>query len=218
VPGVGKREAGVFVAGIVVLSACSGTNTTGRQPSTAAAHATTSTPRTTTATTVRGQAATTTTTPTTPIPEFSFDDSVPPPKLVNTGNDYVAILKSLSSYGSWLGAHRPNPALTASIAARGTTLYDLYVRDLTRLRANAKRGIEKLRGPSEYTILSVRPYAFSAKLVEHILLHETVVASGRVTSEVHFTGPTTYLVLAVLVGGRWCLAAVDEQRPVNVHL
>jgi hypothetical protein len=171
-----------------------------------------------TATTAREQPTTTTTTAPTATPDFSFDDSVPPPRLVNTGTDYVAILKSLSSYGSWLGAHRPNPALTSSIAARGTTLYDLYVQDLTRLRDNATRGIEKFRGPSEYTILSVRPEAFSAKVVEHILVHRTVVASGRVTGEVHFTRPTTYLMLAVLVGGRWYLAAVDEQRPVNVHL
>jgi hypothetical protein len=171
-----------------------------------------------TATTGRPRATTTTTATTTPPPAFSFDESVPPPKLVNTGKDYVAILRSLVDYGNWLGAHRPNPTLTASIVARGTKLYDLYVQDLTRLRANSKRGIETLGGQSQFTILSVRPDAFSAKVVEDILVQKTVVASGRVTSEVHFTKPTTYLRLAVLVGGRWYLAASEIQRPVNVHL
>jgi hypothetical protein len=214
---VGKRETRVLVAGIVVLSACSGSSNTASRPSTtAAAHTSISAARTATAaTTVRPQPTTTTTT--TP-PEFSFDDSVPPPTLVNTGEDYVAILKSLLSYGAWLGAHRPNPMSASSIAARGTTLYDLYVRDMTLLRDNATRAIETQGGPSRYTILSTTPDAFSAKVVEEILVQKTVVAGGRVTSEVHFTGLTTYLMLAVLVGGHWYLAAADEQRPVNVHL
>lgn len=221
---MGKRETSVLVAfaGIVVLSACSGANTTASPPIRQTATTSTSARRTT-ATTGRPRATTTTTTTRTPPPEFgfpafSFDESVPPPKLVNTGTDYVAILKSLVEYGNWLGGHRPNPALTASIVARGTKLYDLYVQDLTRLRANGKRGIETLGGQSQFTILTVRPDAFSAKVVEDILVQKTVVASGRVTSEVHFTEPTTYLRLAVLVGGRWYLAASEIQRPVNVHL
>jgi hypothetical protein len=228
---VGKRATRVLVAvaGIVVVSACSGANTTASPPTRQTAPAPTSAPsspsalRTAgTATTGRPRATTTTATRTPAaefsFPEFSFDESVPPPKLVNTGTDYVAILKSLVEYGNWLGAHRPNPTLTASIVARGTKLYDLYVQDLTRLRANSKRGIETLGGQSQFTILSVRPDAFSAKVVEDILVQKTVVASGRVTSEVHFREPTTYLRLAVLVGGRWYLAASEIQRPVNVHL
>ncbi len=205
-----------------MLSACSGSNTTASPPATQADHSSTSALRTvSTATTVHPlptTTATATTITTTTPPEFSFDDSVPPPRLVNTGKDYVAILKSLLSYGAWLGAHRPNPTSASSIAARGTTLHDLYVRDMTLLRDNATRAIETLGGPSRYTILSTRPDAFSAKVVEKILVQKTVVASGRVTSVVHFTGLTTYLMLAVLVGGHWYLAAADEQRPVNVHL
>jgi hypothetical protein len=171
-------------------------------------------PRTTTATAATAATAATTTEGI----DFSFDESVPPPKLVNTGNDYVAIVRSLVEYGNWLGAHRPIPSLTATIVAKGTTLYDLYVQDLTRLSANHVRGIETLGGPSRFTILSVRPQAFSARVVEDIRSQRTVVASGEVTSEVHFSEPTTYLRLVVLVGGRWYMAASDIQRPVNVHL
>ena len=220
---VGKRERRVLVAGIFLLGACSSSaHTAASPPPTARLQTSTATRRSTT--TARPQPAattpstTTTATATTATRDFSFDESVPPPKLVNTGKDYVAIVRSLVEYGNWLGAHRPIPSLTATIVAKGTTLYDLYVQDLTRLSANHVRGIETLGGPSRFTILSVRPQAFSAKVVEDIRSQRTVVASGEVTSEVHFSEPTTYLRLVVLVGGRWYMAASDIQRPVNVHL
>ena len=130
----------------------------------------------------------------------------------------MAILKSLGAYGNWLAAHRPDPARVSTIIAAGTTLHDRFAGDLTRLRDNGKRLIEELGGPSEYTIISTRPTAFSAKSVEDVLAHKTVVASGRVTSEERRTAPTTYLMLVVLVRGRWYLASNDVDRPVNVHL
>jgi hypothetical protein len=214
----------VLVAGIVVIaSACSGHTATTGAPTTTE---TTLTSRpaasaATTATTVRPRSTTTATAPSvtpTATPEFSFDDSVPPPKLVNTGTDYVAILKSLGAYGNWLAAHRPDPARVSTIIAAGTTLHDRFAGDLTRLRDNGKRLIEELGGPSEYVIISRRPTAFSAKSVEDVLVHKTVVASGRVTSEERRTAPTTYLMLVVLVHGHWYLASNDVDRPVNVHL
>jgi hypothetical protein len=162
--------------------------------------------------------ASTTTVAPAATPEFSFDESVPPPKLVNTGTDYVAILKSLGAYGNWLAAHRPEPARVSTIIAAGTTLHDRFAGDLTRLRDNGKRLIEELGRPSEYTIISTRPTAFSAKSVEDVLAHRTVVASGRVTSEERRTSPTTYLMLVVLVRGHWYLASNEVQHPVNVHL
>lgn len=206
----------MLVAGLIIVatSACSGRSTTARSSGP------TATTRTSTsaATTVRPQSTVTTATTPTPTPEFSFDESVPPPKLVNTGTDYVAILKSLGAYGNWLAAHRPDPARVSTIIAAGTTLHDRFAGDLTRLRDNGKRLIEELGGPSEYTIISTRPTAFSAKSVEDVLAHKTVVASGRVTSEERRTAPTTYLMLVVLVHGRWYLASNDVDRPVNVHL
>ena len=213
----------MLVAGIVVIaSACSGHSATTRAPTTETTRTSKSAPRAaTTATTVRPRSTTTATTPSvtpTPTPEFSFDDSVPPPKLVNTGTDYVAILKSLGAYGNWLAAHRPDPARVSTIIAAGTTLHDRFAGDLTRLRDNGKRLIEELGGPSEYTIISTRPTAFSAKSVEDVRAHKTVVASGRVTSEERRTAPTTYLMLVVLVRGHWYLASNDVDRPVNVHL
>jgi hypothetical protein len=225
---VGKRRTSVLVAGIVIVvaSACSGRTATTRATTTAT---TTNAPHTSrsaasaasTATTVRPRSTTTTAAPTvtpTTTPEFSFDDSVPPPKLVNTGTDYVAILRSLGAYGNWLAAHRPDPARVSTIIVAGTTLHDRFAGDLTRLRDNGKRLIEELGGPSEYTIISTRPTAFSAKSVEDVLAHKTVVASGRVTSVERRTAPTTYLMLVILVRGHWYLASNEVDRPVNVHL
>jgi hypothetical protein len=207
---VGKRATSVLVAGIFVVGACSGgsknAGPTSPKPSasTTAPRRTTTVPRSTT---------------TTSTPEYSFDDSVPPPKLINTGTNYVAILESLDNYGNWLEAHRPDPALTSNVVAPGSKLFQLIARDLTRLRANASRAIETVGSqPIEYTILSAKPDAFSVRVVQDLRSNRTIVSSGRVTSEIRFTGPTTYLALVVLVNGHWCVAAFDIQKPKHVHL
>lgn len=196
---VGKRAGGVLVASIAALTGCSGSGPT------AAPSETTSRSAVTTPTTVRPRVTTTTT-----VPEFSFDDSVPPPKLVNTGTNYVAILKSLQAYDNWGAAHRPDPALTARTVARGTKLYDLYVQDTTRLRDNDMRGVETLAGPSTYKIISATKDAFSAQVSENISVHKTVRRGGTVSSEIHFATPTIYQILVVLTQGHWLLADVEE--------
>jgi hypothetical protein len=225
VPAVGKRARSVLVAGIVTLSACSASEgtatppkptTSGTSPSATGrlARPTTTAPSTSTSTSTSTANSTASSTP----PDFSFDDSVAPPRLVNTGTDHVAILKSLESYGNWLAAHRPDPALAPTTVAPGTGLLRDYLRDLTNLRDNNRREVERLDGPSEYTILSATPDAFSARVVENISAHQVVDPSGHVTSEARFSGPTTYLDLVVLAGGRWCLADIEIEHPVDVHL
>jgi hypothetical protein len=151
------------------------------------------------------------TTTTTTVPAYSFDDSVPPPKLVNTGTDYVAILKSIESYGNWLAADHPDASLVSNIIAGGTREYELFSRDLVRLRANHRRATETLGSPSRYTVLSVEPAAFSARAVEDITFHRAVDPEGHVTSEVRYSKPTTYLIVAVRTRGRWYFASQDEQ-------
>jgi len=221
---VGKRASSVLVAGIVTLSACSASERTAtpRKPTTGSAStaatrtvssATSPAPRsTTTATSASTSKANAT------RPDFSFDDSVPPPRLVNTGTDHVAILKSLESYGNWMAAHRPDPSLALTTVAPGTRLLQDYLRDTTNLRDNNRREVERLNGPSEYTILSATPDAFSARVVENISAHQVVDPSGHVTSEARFSGPTTYLDLVVLAGGHWYLADIEIEHPVDVHL
>jgi hypothetical protein len=156
---------------------------------------------------------------TTSTPAYSFDDSVPPPELINTGTDYVAILESLNRYAYWLDAHHPDPALVSTIVATGTKQHELLALDLVRLRDNHLRLIEKVGNrPTRFTILSRTPNAFSARVVQDVRVHQTVEPHGRVTSRVRFTEPTTYLILVVLKRGRWYLAALDEANPANVRL
>ncbi|MCU1468373.1 MAG: hypothetical protein JWM72_4301 [Actinomycetia bacterium] len=209
---MGKRATSVLVAGIFVLGACSGGSKSAGPPIastkpnrvTSVPHATTSVPRPTT---------------TTSTPAYSFDDSVPPPKLINTGTNYVAILKSLESYGNWLSAHRPDPARASTILAPGSRLHDLFARDLGRLRDNGLREIEKLGArPTQSAVLSRTPSAVSMRITEDVVAHQTVDESGRVTSQVRFATPITYLILLVLVRGHWLFAADDAQHSANVRL
>jgi hypothetical protein len=205
---VGKRASGVFVVAIVIFGGCGKSGTPGSQAA--------PTPKSSAAPTTTGRPPSTTTPP--PPPEFSFDDSVPPPKLVNTGTNYVEILKSLERYGNWAAAHRPDPALVVRINARGTKLYSAFALDLTRLRDNRKRLVETLGSPSTYKILSTTPDAFSARVTEDILVHKTVVSSGAVTSRHDYSERTIYLMLAVLIGSHWYLASVEVERPSHIHL
>ena len=197
---MGKGGTSVLVAGIITLGAC------------ASSH------RATPAQIPDPVVTTPTTTNRRPAPAFSFDASVPPPVLVNTGTDYAAIAQSLEGYGNWLGAHHPDPALALTTVAPGTQLLDTYVKNIVYRRDHNLRIIEKLNGPTDYTILSATPDAFSARLVENITVHQTIDRSGRVVGERRFVGPTTYLNVYVLAHGRWYLSASDIQQPPVVHL
>lgn len=206
---MGKRSTAVgvaLVAVIIALSACSSSkraSAPGAPSSTSRSSVSTVAPRSTT---------------TTSTPEFSFDDSVPPPKLINTGTNYVAILKSLEAYSSWIAAHRPDPSLVSVVDAPGTKLYDNFATNLTHFRDNNERLVETIRSPSQYEIVSMRPDAFSAKVVEDIASHRTVATTGRVTSERRFVGPTTYVMLMVLIRQHWYFASIDVQHQPIVHL
>jgi hypothetical protein len=222
---VGKGGTSVLVAGIITLGACGGSHRATDPPHAAPGVGTTPTPtsapHTSTGAHPRSRAvpapATAPTTPK-PVPSFSFDGSVPPPELVNTGTDYVTIVKSLERYGNWLGAHHPDPALVPVTVAPGTQLLATYVNGLVALRDNKERIIEKLNGPTTVTILSATPDAFSARVVEHISVHQTFDRTGHLTSERRFVGPTTYLNVVVLAHGHWYFAASAEQHPAVVHL
>lgn len=199
---VGKRAGGVLVASIAALTGCSGPGSTAAPSETTSRSAATTSTAAKPTTTVRPQATTTTT-----VPEFSFDDSVPPPKLVNTGTNYPAILESLEAYGNWTVAHHPDATLTDRFVARGTALSRAYLDILASLSNKHQRGVEVLGGPSRYTIISATQDAVSARVVEDIDAHRVVDSSSHVVREQRFSGSTTYLDLVVLVGEHWVLAS-----------
>jgi hypothetical protein len=193
---VGRRGISALVAAGLTLCGCHSSGGSGAAPAQLPASSTT-VPRATT---------------TTSTPDFSFDDSVPPPKLINTGTDYVAILKSLEAYGNWTAAHRPDPRLVSGFVAGGTALSRSYINTLTILRDKHQRAVETLGGQSKVVIVSARPDSFSARVTEDINAHRVNDDSGHIVDEAHFQGLTTYLDLAVRVDGKWRLAAIDVTR------
>jgi hypothetical protein len=149
------------------------------------------------------------TTTTTSTPAFSFDDSVPPPKLINTGTNYVAILKSLEAYGNWLAAHHPDPHLAEGFVAAGTHLSDSYVALLSTLRDKRQRLVETVGAPDTYRIISTTPDAISATIVQRLNGRRVVDGKNHIVREGRFRGLATYRALAVRVHKRWYLAATD---------
>jgi hypothetical protein len=221
---VGKRAVGALVAGFVALGACATSHASSPTTPPTAVGAPTSTSRATSVTrkpaTTRVTAHTATTArtvPTHPTPAFSFDDSVPPPKLVDTGTDYVAVLNSFHLYGDWLAAHRPDPALIPNLLVPGRT-FDDFASNLAWYRANGRRAIDLLRGSIDVTVVSARPDAFSARVVEDITAHQELDAHGTVTAEVRYPAPTTYIILVVRVSDKWRIASEAIKQSVDVHL
>jgi hypothetical protein len=137
---VGKQWAAFLAVGALVAGACgtSKSDARGETPSHPGVVLTTPT--------TRSSSTTTSTT----VPAYSFDDSVPPPKLVNTGTEYVAILKSLLDYGDWTTAYEPSPDVVDRFITPGTKLHAAYVKTLTTLSNRGQRYIEVRAGDDKY--------------------------------------------------------------------
>lgn len=143
---------------------------------------------------------------------YTFGNSVPAPSLRNRGSDYAEILQSLLDYGAWLASQHPDPNLAAIITANGSPIRRGYLHDLKMLRDSKLRAYEFHSAPNEITIISSRPDAFSARVVERIVVQRFVDVAGRITRARKFDSPTTYLDLVVRDGDRWLLASVAEQQ------
>lgn len=118
---------------VIALAACSGAADNADTPNAD------SVPRTT-STTAPPETSTTVPQPTTTtsMPLYSFDGSVPPPPLINTGDDFDAIYRSLDAYSTWLYSHNPEGEIGAIIPI-GTDYYATYADDLGALRAQDLR-------------------------------------------------------------------------------
>ncbi len=101
-------RAPLYLALVLSVAACSSNDTKASAP--------TAPPSTRAPTTPPAPDPTTTTT----VPLYSFDNSVPPPKLINTGTDYKKIVKSLLDYSSWMVGHHPTRDAVDTIAAPGS--------------------------------------------------------------------------------------------------
>ena len=180
---------------VAVLAACS---SSGEKKSTAT-------------TTTRDSAESSTTTKpapttTTSRPLYSFDNSVPPPKLINTGTDYKKILQSLLDYGNWTAAHRPDPSLASNFTAPGSPLDAVYRHGLGILRRTGKRGYEIRTGPNSIRLITVKSDLVTARVEERIAKKRIVTSAGTVTSELTKTSATTtYIYIISRINGHWYL-------------
>jgi hypothetical protein len=180
------------------LTGCSGSSGKKDAPSTTqVASTTTSAPKPTTTTTV---------------PLFSFDNSVPPPKLINTGSDYKAIMQSLLDYANWIDAARPDAAFIPKVAAPGSNSAHSLEHDVEVLNRNRRRLYETTNGPRTIEIVSTTEDAVSARYVQHLRRQIVVDPNGKVIDQKVRDAPTTtYNVLMVrLKDDRWYLASVLE--------
>jgi hypothetical protein len=149
------------------------------------------------------------TTTTTVPPPYSFDGSVPPPPLINTGTDYEAIYRSLSAYARWAESHDPNPGVGDEVYVKGTETYDGYVRDLQVLEHNELRLVnvdERLRA----SVVSVKSGLVSLRLWEHLGAMQLIDRGGRIRDERGFTSDLNWTaVITQDAQGRWQIASVD---------
>jgi hypothetical protein len=101
------------------------------------------------------------TTTTTVPPPYSFDGSVPPPKLVNTGTDYEAIYRSLSEYGDWLLAHQPDASLVRGTSSGRPS--ERLTHDVDVVRVGTARLVE-VQQPLKYKLSRSLPSAASLRV------------------------------------------------------
>jgi hypothetical protein len=156
-------------------------------------------------TTSTAPATTTTTVP----PPYSFDGSVPPPPLVNTGTDYPAIYRSLSAYATWLLAHNPDSSLIGEAYVAGSPIYDRLKNDTAIASERHVRLVEE-EGPLEVETISVVSSAASVRVKESVAVQRLLAEDGRVLQEHHFPKPLEWTaILQKDESGRFRIAAVD---------
>ena len=198
-----------FAALAVTVSACSGTQS--RETSTKSSGSvgttagTRSAPSHPTTTTLRVPTTTTST------PDYSFDDSVPPPKLINTGTDYVAIAISLASYSAWLYAHHPDVTKVRNFTARGSRAERAAIHDLTTLQQFTRRLFEENLSPPNISVISAHSSAVSLLYIQHLARQVVVDRHGTAVSQRQFGGKAKYLLLLDRsANDRWYLSEIEE--------
>lgn len=204
------------VALAATLTACGSSSAdspaaTARQATEPVAPATTSTTR----------PAPTTTTPTTSttMPPYSFDGSVPAPELVNTGDDYEAIAKSLLGYIAWLKRHNPDPELLDEVIVNGT---DVYRRARDNIAALMDQGFRyyDVDQQFEVDVVTVDGDRVSCLVGEQLAAEQLIDSEGRVLEERRSQGRREEVLLLMRgATGRWRIAAITPStRNAEVRL
>jgi hypothetical protein len=150
-----------------------------------------------------------TTTTTAPPPPYSFDGSVPPPPLVNTGTDYEAIYRSLSAWKTWAESHSPDPAVADEIYAAGTATHTRFVNDLEILRRDRRRLVNE-DATLDVHVVSVMDTVVSLRLTETVSTLKLFDDTGRVVDAATFAAPLNWVCAMTRDdAGRWRISSIE---------
>ena len=144
----------------------------------------------------------------TTTPLYSFDGSVAPPEIVNTGSDYVAIARSLLGYVSWLKLHNPDVRLLANVYVEGTDLIERISPNLVLLAEHNLRYVD-VDQSVEIETVTIDSDLVTFKALEHITAERLVDPTGKVVDEKPSGPLNTYIVVMTADSdGRWRIADI----------
>jgi hypothetical protein len=155
-------------------------------------------------------ASTTSTTVAKPRPLYSFDNSVPPPELLNTGTDYPRIAESLLAYSDWVLAHQPTDSALHEAVAVGSSIEKGIESDIRQLRERDRRLYEQTNAPDNLRLINATAHAAALRVVQHLVSRTLIDRDGHIVDRLS-AGETTFnVLLSQDSNDRWYLAAVDR--------
>jgi hypothetical protein len=153
-----------------------------------------------------------------PIPGGSLHGT-PRPPLENTGNDHVAIFKSLTANFRWL-TENPNVSLLSELFVPGTPPHDQRATAYQYLVDNGYRWADEGYQLLEVQVVDVNESAVSLSIVENVAFERLVDASGSQVGELrpHGSPETVTVLLSRGTDGKWRVANSSRVGDSEVQL
>ena len=202
------RSTALAVLVTLALGACSGDDNDASADADAPPSSTTALAESTT--TLPPEPTTTTT-----VPLYSFDGSVPPPELVNMGDDYEAIYRSLDAYDFWIDAHNPDPELVKNFAVEGTDQYETQLGDVETLLSTDARSYVIEPDAASVELIDQQENVVSLR-VEYPQRYRVLVdRSGNVIDEATVAPRSLIVLMSADPLGTWRLSSVTHAPPAD---
>ena len=152
-----------------------------------------------------------------PIPGGSLHGT-PRPPLENTGDDYVAITRSLLGNFRWI-TENPSVPLLADVFAPGTPPHDNRVEAYTLLTAQGYRWADDGYRVADVQLIDVANDVASLRVDEELNYERVVDSAGNQVGDVRRKeGSSTLNILIARSDGRWRIAAATQLENPEVEL
>jgi hypothetical protein len=154
-----------------------------------------------------------------PIPGGSLHGT-PRPPLENTGNDYVAITRSLVATFRWL-TENPDPAVISELYVPGTEDHASWVAAFQDLANRGWRAADDGYYVISIETIDAQPQAATVRVTDSMKLERIVEASGQQVGEGRARDPQVKTSIALLARGaadRWRLADFSTAGGGTVEL